>query len=109
MALLADYEKASVLTRSMLDAARLQAWDELTMVATKREKLLLSIPEVLPPLPAADRAKVVAIIQEMLAAHTEIEERARPWLEHAGALLAILEAPAPAAGKDASQNALLNK
>jgi hypothetical protein len=85
------YETTSELTRRMLDAAREQNWDELISAGVERDRLLESLPEALPPMTPQDRQLVARLIKEILACHTEISERAAPWLEHTAKLLAAFE------------------
>ncbi len=103
MALPDEYEKLAALTLTMLDAARHQDWDELTAIGFTRDRLVATLPAKLPPMPANDSARIARSIKETLACHTEIAERAGPWMEQTARLLAAFEradatqaAPSPA-------------
>ncbi len=90
MALPDDYEKLAALTRAMLDAARKQNWDELTAIGPVRDRLVATLPQKLPSMPANDRVRITRAIEEILASHSEIADRAGPWMEHTARLLAAL-------------------
>ena len=91
MALPDDYEKLAALTRTMLDAARAQDWDELTEIGNARDLLVAGLPKRLLPMPADDSARIAKAIKEVLADHTEIADRASPWLEQTRQMLAAFE------------------
>lgn len=91
MALPDDYAKLAALTRTMLDAARIQDWDELTAIGTTRDRLVANLPNKLPPMSADDSARISAAIKEVLACHTEIADRAGPWMEQTAKMLAAFE------------------
>lgn len=91
MSVLDIYVTASALTRRMLEAARQQNWDELISVGTERDRLLESLPVAIPPMTPQDSQQVARLIKEILACHTEISERAGPWLEHTATLLAAFD------------------
>lgn len=91
MSLPDDYEELAALTRRMLDAARIQDWDELTVIGSQRDRLYATLPKKLPPMSANDSARIAKLIKEVLACHSEIADRAGPWLEQTGKLLAAFE------------------
>lgn len=91
MALPDEYENVASLTRRMLEAARIQNWDELTSIGATRESLLGILPKTLPPMSAQDSQKIARLIEEILACHAEIADRACPWLEHTAQLLAAFD------------------
>ncbi|MBL8416355.1 MAG: flagellar protein FliT [Propionivibrio sp.] len=91
MSVLDFYITASALTGRMLDAAREQNWDELISVGTDRDRLLESLPVAILPMSPQDSEQVARLIKEILACHTEISERAGPWLEHTATLLAAFD------------------
>ncbi len=103
MALPDDYEKLALLTRTMLDAARIQNWDELTAIGSARDRIVAALPEKLPPMSPNDSARIAKSIKDILAYHAEISDRAGPWLEHTARLLTAFEradnipAPSPQA------------
>ena len=86
-----DYEKLAELSRTMLDAARIQDWDQLTAIGTTRDRLVTNLPKRLPPMSADDTARISAAIKEVLACHTEIAGRAAPWMEQTAKMLAAFE------------------
>ena len=86
-----DYEKLAALTRKMLDAARVQDWDELTAIGNARDSLVAVLPKRLLPMPADDSARIAKAIKEVLACHTEIADRAGPWMEQTAKMLAAFE------------------
>lgn len=104
MALPDDYEKLAALTRKMLDAARVQGWDELTAIGNARDSLVAVLPKRLLPMPADDSARIAKAIKEVLACHTEIADRAGPWMEQTAKMLAAFEragdAPSPSVRAD---------
>ena len=91
MSLPDDYEKLAALTHKMLDAARVQGWDELTAIGNTRDQMLASLPKRLPPMSADDSARIAEAIKEILAYHTEIADRAGPWMEQTAKMLAAFE------------------
>lgn len=91
MALPDDYERLAALTRTMLDAARVQDWDELAAIGNTRDRLVASLPKRLLPMPADDSARIATAIKEVLACHSEITERAGPWMEQTAKMLAAFE------------------
>ena len=91
MALPDDYEKLAALSRTMLDAARIQDWDQLTAIGTTRDRLVTNLPNRLPPMSADDSARISTAIKEVLACHTEIADRAGPWMEQTAKMLAAFE------------------
>ena len=91
MALPDDYEKLAALTRKMLDAARVQDWDELTTIGNARDGLVAVLPKRLLPMPADDSARIAKAIKEVLACHTDIADRAGPWMEQTAKMLAAFE------------------
>ena len=91
MALPDDYEKLAALTSTMLDAARVQDWDKLTEVGNTRDRLITNLPKRLPPMSADDRVRVEKAIKAVLASHTEIADRAGPWMEQTAKMLAAFE------------------
>lgn len=91
MALPDDYEKLAALTRTMLDAARLQDWDELTAIGNARDRLVAALPKRLLPMPADDSARIAKAIKEVLACHMEIADRAGPWMEQTAKMLAAFD------------------
>lgn len=91
MALPDDYEKLAAVTRTMLDVARRQDWDELTAIGSARDRIVAALPEKLPPMSANDSARIAKSIKDILAYHAEIADRAGPWMEHTARLLAAFE------------------
>ena len=91
MTVLDQYKKATELTRRMRDAARLQDWDQLSMVGEERDRIFATFPTTLPPMSIAESSQLRPLIEEILACHTEINDHAGPWLEHTRTLLAAFE------------------
>ena len=91
MALPDVYEELAALTRRMVDAARIQDWDELTAIGNQRDHLYSTVPAKLPPMSAMDGARIAKLIEEILACHSEIADRAGPWLEQTRKMLAAFE------------------
>lgn len=91
MALPDDYEKLASLTQQMLEAARVQDWDELASIGVTRDRLVATLPGKLPTMSANDSARIAGSIASILASHTEIADRAGPWLEQTAHLLAAFE------------------
>ncbi len=91
MALPDVYEELAALTRGMVDAARSQDWDTLTTIGNQRDRLYATIPTKLPPMSTKDGARIAKLIEEILACHSEIADRASPWLEQTRQMLAAFE------------------
>ena len=91
MSLLDFYVTARALTGRMLGAAREQNWDELISTGAERDRLLESLLVAIPPMTPQDSQQVARLIKEILECHTEISERAGPWLEHTATLLAAFD------------------
>lgn len=91
MALPDVYEELAALTHRMVDAARVQDWDELTTVGNQRDRLYATIPAKLPPMSTRDGARIAKLIEEILACHSEITDRAAPWLDQTRQMLAAFE------------------
>lgn len=91
MALPDDYERLASLTATMLDAARIQNWDKLTAIGATGDRLVASLPKRLPPMSADDSARIAKAIKDVLAYHTEIADRAGPWMEQTAKMLAAFE------------------
>ena len=90
MTLVGTYETLAGLTRSMLEAAQSQDWDSLCRLGAEREPLLSSLPATLPPMPPPEAARIRELIEEMLACHAAMTERAGAWLDHVRPLLEAL-------------------
>lgn len=91
MSLPDEYEKIAALTRQMLEAARLLDWDTLTSLDASRDRLFATLPGKLPPMLPDDSVRIAAAIKEILASHTEIADRAAPWMEQTARLLSAFE------------------
>lgn len=91
MALRDVYEELAALTRQMVDAARTQDWDELTAIGNQRDRLYAAIPTKLPPISTGDGIRIAKLIEEILACHSEIVDRASPWLEQTSQMLVAFE------------------
>lgn len=87
MSVQAQYESLAEMTRRMRSAALANDWDTLCQVGVEREKLVAHLPASLTRLSNTEQAAIRLLIEEMLANHAEINERAIPWLEHTRTLL----------------------
>lgn len=91
MSLLEKYTSATELTRRMLEAARVQNWEELAAAGAARDNILEDLPQNLPPMSVQDSREMARLIEEILGFHAIITNHCAPWLEHTARLLAAFD------------------
>ncbi|MFZ2973786.1 MAG: flagellar protein FliT [Ferribacterium limneticum] len=86
----AGYTTLLELSRQMLELAKQQAWEPLTLAQEQRATLIARLSSASPAMTQAEQATIAQTIQEIQGLDREVLEYVTPWREDVAKLLSRL-------------------